>query len=85
MRIALKSKNNVVAPSWFEKMAICATDGNTSEDFNTASGQQIPVLPVNLERLVVGYQPETNEEIDSIQKQLVAAMWARYQEQHLPE
>lgn len=58
-------------------------DGTTScDDVKTGTGQQqhIPVLSVNLERLV-GYLPETNDEIDSIKNQLVEAMWERYRQQ----
>jgi hypothetical protein len=56
-------------------------DGISDDVVNLATGQQLPVLSINLERLV-GYQPETNDEINSIRNQLVEAMWGRYRQQH---
>jgi hypothetical protein len=38
---------------------------------------ELPVISIELERLV-GYKPSTREEIDSIKKQLIEAMWMRY-------
>ena len=51
-------------------------ENNIEEEFWDEE-EELPVISIELERLV-GYKPSTVEEIESIKKQLIEAMWMRY-------
>lgn len=68
--------------------------GDTSEVTNNADANQkekgvtnskkgeeemLPIISIDLERLI-GYRPESTDELDSIRSQLLAAMWTRCKE-----
>ena len=50
---------------------------NDQEETWQDDEEELPVISIELERLV-GFKPSTRDEIDSIKKQLIEAMWMRY-------
>ena len=52
-------------------------ENNNGEEEFWEEEEKLPVISIELE-LLVGYKPSTVEEIESIKKQLIEAMWMRY-------
>lgn len=65
-----------IAPAKDEEQRQHEEDG-WEEDEHDEYEQELPIISIELARLV-GYKPSTMEEVESIKKQLIEAMWMRY-------
>jgi hypothetical protein len=61
-------------------LAISSEDQKSRHTTKESITDALPGIRINLKKLV-GYQPSDDEEIQSIQLQLIEAMWARYHQQ----
>ncbi len=52
-------------------------DNNEEEDGQAWEEDELPIISIELERLV-GFKPSSRDEMDAIRKQLLEAMWMRY-------
>ena len=63
-----------------ESSSPLASDNNKSSHAKEQVTDPLPGIRINLKKLV-GYRPNDDEEVQSIQVQLIEAMWARYHQQ----
>ena len=52
-------------------------DNNEEEDGQAWEEDELPIISIEVERLV-GFKPSSRDEMDAIRKQLLEAMWMRY-------